>query len=131
MAFSINFKSTTVKVGHQKLQVELAESEDQQEHGLMFRKKLKDNEGMLFVFKEEKVRRFWMKNTFIDLSIGYFDSKKTLVDIQDMKAVRSEMEKDTTLPVYTSSSPAAFALEVPLGWFKKHNINKGDKLVLE
>lgn len=129
LAIALEFKTRTVRVGSHKLKVELAENEDQQERGLMFRTSLKEGEGMLFVFQDEKTRRFWMKNTFIDLSIGYFDEKKELVDIQNMKAVKSEMEQ--TPPTYPSARPAKYALEVPLGWFGRAKVKKGDKLVLE
>lgn len=128
-AIALDFKSKDIHVGKQKIKVELAETEEQQEHGLMYRQSLKDGTGMLFVFKDEKLRRFWMKNTFIDLSIGYFDEKKVLVDIQDMKAVKSEMEQNP--PTYPSARPAKYALEVPLGWFMRAKLKKGDKLVLE
>lgn len=129
LATITDFKKANIKVAGQRLRVELAETEDQQEQGLMYRKSLKEGEGMLFVFPNARVRRFWMKNTFIDLSIGYFDENKALLDVQDMIPVKSEME--TNLPVYPSSGPAKYALEVPLGWFKKHKIKPGDKLVLE
>jgi uncharacterized membrane protein (UPF0127 family) len=95
----------------------------------MYRKTLKEGEGMLFIFSDSKPRRFWMKNTFVDLSIAYLDEHKTIIDILDMKAVKSELE--INLPTYPSSGPAKFALEVPLGWFKKHKIKLGDKLVLK
>ncbi len=110
------------------LVVEIADSSEKWEFGLMFKKDLIDGEGMLFIFPEEQIRQFWMKNTFIDLDIGYFDSQKTLISITTMKAVTSEME--TNLPVYPSKGPAQYALEVPKGWFQKYKIEVRDKLVL-
>ncbi|MBC7742658.1 MAG: DUF192 domain-containing protein [Bdellovibrionaceae bacterium] len=92
----------------------------------MFRKKLGSDEGMLFVFESEGIRTFWMKNTLIDLSIGYFDKSKKLIDIQEMKAMNSVLEKD--LPTYPSKSPAMYALEMPTGWFKKNKIKEGAQL---
>jgi uncharacterized membrane protein (UPF0127 family) len=129
LTFALEFKSKIIHVGSQKLKVELAESEEQQERGLMFRRSIKDGEGMLFVFQEAKPRRFWMKNTFVNLSIGYFDEQKILIDIQDMKAVTSELEQNPQ--TYPSARPAKYALEVPLGWFLRNKLKKGEKLVLE
>jgi uncharacterized protein len=123
--FSASASKPESKVG---LMVEVADSSEKWEFGLMFKKKLLDGEGMLFIFPDEQPRQFWMKNTFIDLDIGYFDSKKTLVSISTMKGVTSEME--TNLAVYPSKSPAQYALEVPKGWFQKHKVTPNDKLVL-
>lgn len=108
--------------------VELAENQQQHAQGLMFREKLNKDEGMLFVFQDEQIREFWMKNTIIDLDIGYFDSQKTLVDIQQMKAVNSVLQKD--IPTYPSKKPAQFALEMSKGWFKKQGFLIGTKLKL-
>lgn len=128
-AHAMTFKKTGLTIGKEKITVELAESEEQQEHGLMFREKLGDREGMLFVFKDEDTRAFWMKNTLIDLAIGYFDRDKKLVDIQEMKAMGSVMEKRP--PTYPSKLPAMYALEVPSGWFKKHGLKEGSTFVLD
>ncbi len=110
------------------IEVEIADSPAKWEYGLMFEKTLAANKGMLFVFPNEEPRQFWMKNTFVDLSIGYFDSQKRLVAILEMNKVKSEME--TNLPIYPSVRPAQYALEAPKGWFQRHNIQINDKLVL-
>jgi uncharacterized membrane protein (UPF0127 family) len=126
----LRFKIKQIKVGQQKIKVEIAETEEQHQRGLMFRKKLGGpSEGMLFIFQNEEVRRFWMKNTFIDLDIGYFSADKSLIDVQQMTAVISEMEYSP--PSYTSLGPAQYALEMPKGWFKAHKIVIGNKLVLD
>lgn len=124
--YEIEFKKGKLKIGGKTLQVEIAETELQQAYGLMFRKSMPENHGMIFIFKDSVVRRFWMKNTLIPLSIAYFDEKQTLVDIIDMKPVRSvksvlSVEEDQ-LPSYPSSAPAMYALEVNQGWFKKNKI---------
>ncbi|KHD88612.1 MAG: hypothetical protein OM95_08725 [Bdellovibrio sp. ArHS] len=122
------FKTRSIKVGNKTLVVEIAETADQHERGLMFREKLGENEGMLFIFKNEETRFFWMKNTLIDLSIGYFDRNGTLVDIQEMKTGKGI--PDVQLPSYPSAKPAKYALEMQKGWFEKNKIKIGAKLQL-
>lgn len=111
-----------------KITVEFAETMDQHERGLMFRKSLGHDQGMLFIFADEVVRSFWMKNTIIDLSIGYFNKDKKLIDIQEMKAT-SMLQKD--LPSYPSRGPAQYALEMSSKWFEKNNIKVGATLKLK
>ncbi len=125
-AESITFPRSTIRVGGHKIKAEIATSEKQLAHGLMFRKKLAADAGMLFIFEDETIRHFWMKNTFIPLAIGFFDSKGILVDIQEMEPVKSEMQKE--IPQYESRKPAKYVLEVPSGWFKKNGVKTGAKL---
>lgn len=120
----ITFKKEKITLDGKTIPVELAETPEQHERGLMFRKSMPENEGMLFVFSNEEVRYFWMKNTFIDLSIGYFDKEKTLIDIQEMKSA-SMME--TRPPSYPSAKPAKYALEMNKGWFAKNKVKLGQK----
>lgn len=125
-AEEIHFKKESIEVGAKKVTVEIAETSSQHERGLMNRQSMKPDEGMLFIFGEEKPLAFWMKNTFIDLSIGFFDANKNLVDIQEMKAVTSIMTAD--IPSYKSSAPAKYALEMNKNWFAKNKIKVGAKL---
>lgn len=124
----IQFDRRIIKVDSKKIKVEIAETRDQLVHGLMFRTELGQNEGMLFIFKTLKVHDFTMKNTFIDLSIGFFDQNFKLVDIQDMKASRTLVQK--SFATYISAVPAQYALEMRRGWFKDNNIKLGSKLEL-
>lgn len=121
----IEFKKDKIVIGGKTIAIELAESEDQRSHGLMYREKMKDLEGMLFVFEYEQALSFWMKNTFLDLSIGYFDKNKTLVDVQEMKAMNSVMNGN--LPSYPSAKPAMYALEMNKRWFAKNKVKVGAK----
>jgi uncharacterized membrane protein (UPF0127 family) len=120
------FEKKEITVGKKNLSVEVAKTEEQHSYGLMFRDKLPDNYGMMFVFPSSEPRSFWMKNTFVDLSIGYFDANKVLFQVVDMKATNM-MQKQ--FPSYESSGPAEFALEVPKGWFQKNNVKIGDKFI--
>lgn len=123
---AVHFKTKTITVGKQKLKAEIAENDKQHARGLMFRQELKDDAGMLFIFPDEQPRTFWMKNTFIPLAIGFFDANKTLIDIQEMTPVKSEM--DNKPPTYASKGPAQYVLEVPTGWFQKKNVKVGETL---
>ncbi|MEZ0391742.1 MAG: DUF192 domain-containing protein [Pseudobdellovibrionaceae bacterium] len=124
-AAEIRFEKKQIKIGSQSLLVEIADTPEKSARGLMFRQQLAEGTGMLFVFPNEETRSFWMKNTFIPLSIGYFNAKKELIDVQDMAPVTSEMQLD--LPTYVSKGPAKYALEVPKGWFEKHKIKPMQK----
>ena len=119
----VKFKKTVIKIKNIKVDVELAETEEQLEYGLMFRDHLSTNQGMLFIFDQERPLSFWMKNTIIDLSIAYFDKNKKIVDIQEMKATSS---LDLQIPSYPSKSPALYALEMNARWFEKNHIKVGD-----
>jgi uncharacterized protein len=121
---SPTFAKKKIVIGKVNLDVEVAETYDQHSYGLMNRNKQPENLGMMFVFESAQPRSFWMKNTFIDLSIGYIDQNKVLFQILDMKAT-TLLQKD--FPSYASSGPAQFALEVPKGWFQKHHVKVGDK----
>ncbi len=123
------FTKQKITIGAKSFEVEVASTPDQHERGLMFRQSLKNDEGMLFIFEEEAPRSFWMKNTLIDLSIGYFNKKGILIDIQEMKTGKGI--PDLQLPSYPSAGPAMYALEMRKGWFDEHKIKLGTKLVLK
>lgn len=124
----VQFETFRIKIGGVALEVEVAKTFAQHERGLMFRRELGANRGMLFIFNDEKPRQFWMKNTFIPLSIGFFDGQKKLVEILDMEPMRSEMQK--TVPTYQGVRPAKYAIEVNQGWFKQNKISIGAQMEL-
>ncbi len=120
-----DFSKKKILLGGKEVKVEVAETQDQLQRGLMFRTSLNADEGMLFVFKNEETRFFWMKNTFLDLSIGFFDKNKVLVDVQEMKSGKEVNEM--LLPSYASAKPAMYALEMKKGWFDINKIKIGSK----
>ena len=109
-------KSVTIKV-------EIAKTDEDRSQGLMFRKKLPDGVGMLFVFDRDEMLSFWMKNTLIPLSIAFISSDGRIVDIKDM-------EPGNLNPVRSDRS-VRYALEVPQGWFGRVNLRIGDRLVID
>lgn len=121
----MTFEKRKLKLDSKIISVEIADTEEKAERGLMYRKHLNENEGMLFVFKDERPRSFWMKNTFVDLDIGFFSKEQILVEIHQMTASKSEL---TIHPdSCDTKKPAQFALEMSRGWFAKHNIKVGTK----
>jgi uncharacterized membrane protein (UPF0127 family) len=122
---TINFSKRRLRLGTVTLTVEVADSDARRARGLMFRHDLPEDHGMFFLFDEERDLSFWMKNTFIPLSIGYFNRKKELIKIVDMKPVKSEMDRE--VPSYPSGAPAQYALEVSQGWFQRHKVAVGTR----
>lgn len=114
------FRKSEIQFGKIKVKVELAIESHEQTRGLMFRKALCENCGMLFVYQDEQIRSFWMKNTFIPLSIGFFNKEKELIEVQEMSPVLTEIQ--AKIPTYESKGPAMYALEMNSGWFKKNKI---------
>lgn len=108
-------------VGGQTIQVELADDTVKRHQGLMFRQEMADDHGMLFVFDDDAPRSFWMKNTFIPLSIAFIDANKKIVRMHDMAPNNSRKH-------YRSGKPARYALEVNQGLFKTWNVKVGDEV---
>src|SRR5437588_11763597 len=80
----VTFKTSSVKVGPHSLKVELAAQEPQREQGLMYRKSLGRDDGMLFIFDEPGYHSMWMKNTLIPLSVAFIDGNGVILNILDM-----------------------------------------------
>lgn len=97
---------------------EVARTAEEREQGLMFRDEVPEGTGMLFVFADEALRSFWMRNTHVPLDVAWMDAELRIVDIQ-------QMEPETTT-LHEGSAPAMFALEVPMGWYAAHGVRVGD-----
>lgn len=121
-----HFFKKKITINKTQVEVEIAETPEQHSQGLMNRRTLKENTGMLFIFSSTEPRTFWMKNTYVPLTIAYFDENKRLTETIDMQPQKTEMEANNKL--YPSTLPAKYALEMPLGWFRKNNIKVGAKL---
>ena len=107
----------TLSIKGHRLTAEVAATDESRMTGLMHRRMMPENRGMLFVFAYAQPQSFWMKNTHIPLSIAYVDENGVIVHITDMKPL-------TTDP-HPSLKPAKYALEMNLGWFAKHGIKAG------
>ncbi len=119
---SVFGREKTIRIGEETLTVEIADTSETRAKGLMGREELPEGKGMLFIFDRAQRLTFWMKDTLIPLSIGFFDERKELVKILDMDPpIGKEYIR------YRCTAPALYALEVPQGWFEKHKIEVGDK----
>lgn len=123
----LEFPKTSGYVGAQKIKsLYLAASNENRSLGLMHVTALDEDAGVLFIFDKERPLSFWMKNTFIPLSIGFFDAKGCLLETIEMTPVKSIL--DTQVPRYESSRPARYALEMNKGWFTRHKVKIGSSL---
>ena len=86
--------------------------------GLMFRKSLAENQGMLFIYEKEGRYAMWMKNTNVALSVAFIDRNGAILNIEDMEPQTEDS--------HGSKGVAKFSLEMNQGWFKKRGIKKGD-----
>ena len=112
--------SIRLNAGIHNIQAEVAQSPDERSTGLMFRKEMGTNEGMLFAFEQPAQQCFWMKNTLLPLSIAFIADDGSIVNIDHMKP--------QTLESHCSTQPVRFVLEMNEGWFDKRGIKPGTKL---
>lgn len=108
----------TLTIGGNKLVVEVASTPQVRETGLMNRFSLQQDHGMLFVFEAPQPLAFWMKNTYIPLSIAFVDASGRILNIDDMRP-----QDEST---HWSSGPALYAIEMRQGWFLSKGIGPGD-----
>ena len=102
--------------------VEVAKTIEERRTGLMYRKKLLNNEGMLFIFPREKIIQLWMKNTYIPLDVIFISENKVIVDI------KKNMEK-LSETIVKSKVKSRYALEFNAGLINKLHIEIGDKVL--
>jgi len=102
------------------LTVDVARTADEQEKGLMHRRSLPENKGMLFPYDRDKKLSFWMKNTSIPLSIAFIGADGTIKEIYDMKPF--------SLSLVSSRHSVRYALEVNQGYFEAHGVSVGDRV---
>lgn len=106
--------------GH-KLTAEVAHTDPARSQGLMHRRMLPENRGMLFVFPTVARHAMWMMNTYVPLSVAFIDEHGLIINIEDMKP--------HTQDSHPAAKPAKYALEMNLGWFSKRGIKPGAKII--
>jgi len=104
------------------IDIEFADNQNERAQGLMYRTKLDENQGMLFVFPFEEFQSFWMKNTVLPLDMLFINSELKIVTIH-------KNTEPYSTKGYPSSSPAIYVLEVNAGFTDKYNIKQGDKVI--
>jgi uncharacterized membrane protein (UPF0127 family) len=105
-------------IGKHSLVAEVAASTPTRTVGLMNRFSLRPDHGMLFVFAAPQPLGFWMRNTYVPLSIAFLDASGRILNIEDM-APQTEVS-------HRSAGPALYALEMKKGWFAERGIGPGD-----
>jgi len=105
--------------GH-KITAEVAATNPERMQGLMHRRMMPENRGMLFVFTEVSRHAMWMENTYIPLSVAFIDGDGVITNIEDMKP--------HTRDTHPAVKPVRYALEMNLGWFAKRGIRAGAKI---
>jgi uncharacterized protein len=111
-----------IELGSRKLAVEVACMPKQRETGMMFRETLKTDEGMLFVFPRDEELNFYMKNTYVPLSIAFIRANGAIANIAHMEPL--------SLETHRSRTACRFALEMPFGWFARNGVTEGSKVTI-
>lgn len=107
----------TISVDGHKIWAEVAIKLEDRIRGLMYRRSLGHNSGMLFVYPKTERLSIWMKNTIVPLSVAFIGNNGRIVHIEEMTP-RGAM-------IHRSPTPVRFALEVNRGWFKERDLGSG------
>lgn len=118
--------SIRTDTGTVTVRVEVARTPEAWSRGLAGRRTLAENAGMLFVFPDDTVRTFWMKDTLIALDIMFADATGTIVSVKTMAPCVGE----PACPTYESGVPARYALEVRAGFANRNRIRPGHTITL-
>jgi uncharacterized membrane protein (UPF0127 family) len=105
--------------------VELALTEAERQHGLMFRPRLSAEDGMLFAYSEDSNHSFWMMNTMIPLDIAFISDDGTLVNVNETPMYPDPRNPGNNYATSNSKAPARYVLEMNLGWFRKKGLVDG------
>jgi uncharacterized membrane protein (UPF0127 family) len=116
----LRLRTMELRIAGHPLKVEVAEKEEDQMRGLMFRARLGKDEGMVFVHQDPEYLSMWMKNTMIPLSVAFVADDGTILNILDMEP--------QTLDSHMSAGPARYAIETNKGWFAQKKIKAGDRV---
>jgi uncharacterized protein len=109
-----------ISIGGHGLTVEVAHTESARQQGLMHRRILPVNRGMLFVFPQIAIHSMWMMNTHIPLSVAFVDRRGVIINMADMEP--------RTQDAHAAAGPARYAIEVNQGWFRERGIKPGTRV---
>jgi len=116
----VQLQRIRLSAGMYQIDAQVAQTPQERQFGLMFRKEMPQTEGMIFVFEEPATQCFWMKNTLLPLTAAFVADDGRIVNLADMKP----MTEDS----HCSKEPVRFVLEMNQGWFARKNIKEGSKL---
>jgi len=116
----MNLPRVNLKSGMFLIDAQVVSTPEQRAVGLMFRKEMPANEGMLFVFEQSAGQCFWMKNTFLPLTAAFIADDGTIVNLADMQP--------QSLDSHCSTKPVRYVLEMHKGWFAKRGLKAGSKV---
>ena len=118
---------TVTLIDNYQVKVEIADTEPLRKLGLMHRKQLPEDHGMLFVHQDQAIRGVWMKNTLIPLDVLFLSNNgKVISMLHDLQPCTQE-----PCPIFTSMDKAQYMLEVTAGFIDKHRIEVGQTLILD
>ena len=110
-------QSLELTAGIYRIQAELANTDESRTEGLMHRKSMAANHGMLFVFGHEARYCMWMRNTLMPLSVAFLDGRGRIINVDEMQP--------QTENTHCATKPAKFALEMNAAWFKRRGLGAG------
>jgi len=114
-----------VEIRGQRFTVEVADTFEERERGLMFRDSMEKDNGMLFIHDNEERQAYWMKNTKIPLDILYFSKERKLVSAQERVPPCSAGDR---CPPYASEGEALYVLELNAGSVELYKIKAGNEM---
>ena len=112
--------TVALSVGKHPIQAEVASTFESRMTGLMHRKSLPTDRGMLFVFLDVGPHCMWMRNTYVPLSVAFIDEQGAIVSIHDMQPQTEDS--------HCAAKPARYALEMNQGWFAKKGVKPGARI---
>ena len=115
-------RTTKMQIGDRRFTLEIADTPELREMGLMYRDSMPSDQGMIFIFPNDQQLSFWMKNTRIPLDIIYVNAQRKVVSVKSMKP--------HSLASVPSDDPAKYAIELNEGMAKKAGVKVGDVLEL-
>lgn len=107
-----------LRIKKHEIRAEVAGTEQDRRRGLMFRERLADSRGMIFLYTRPETSAMWMKNTRIALAVAFIDASGRILNIAEMEPYSEE--------AHASTGPATYALEMNRGWFRRHGIKTGE-----
>lgn len=109
-----------LSAGMYRIEVEVAATPQNRQLGLMNRREMAAQHGMVFVFTEDARHCMWMKNTLLPLSVAFLDARGRILNIEDMKPQTEDS--------HCAGGAARFALEMNQGWFRERGLKAGDSI---